>query len=437
MKTFPRRRASFFIRFLAGFLIAGQLCWGPPSFADNLRAGQEAETHQAGVEAKLLAGMEQEAPMRPASQTRFRVEGMMSRTFDELDANYGRNLSGAIDEMIGQKPARPIRVLVIGAGRGNEAVGLKSRYGDAVEVWAVNRKEGVFYDRQAFEAGIASDSPEVRGKEIESFEHVRSRLRIVDIEKETPSFEEGVPGGFFDLVVFGNAVSIYFRDKVEVFNRLLERLVRKEGHLFLFADNMEFETPHRYAEQHLVRRNYLRELEGVNRGVVARAGEMGLRVRNNGRFRIPLELARVDEFEGPASSYVSVYRGLQPRLAAAGAEERTRVVIGRSVAEKFPGLDTLPGMEERFLMIDRGPETVVKLFEAGAEEVRYYGSTEEGRIFQAMTDGLLPVRLHSADEPGFLKQIERALSWAGVPQGMIAAGIEALAAGAEELRQAA
>ena len=123
-------------------------------------------------------------------------------------------------------------------------------------------------------------------------------------------------------------------------------------------------------------------------------------------------------------------------IKTAGVEERVRVVIGPSVADKFAGLKTLPGIQERIWIDEESEETIVRLLEAGVEEVQYYGSAREGRRFGAMVAGLLSAQIRSAGDPEFLAQLGNSFLKAGVPQGMIAAGIEALAAGAEELRQA-
>ena len=60
------RKQTVFARFLAALLIAGQLVWGlAPARADTLRQGQEAETHQTGLEERLSG----KTPARPPTAT--------------------------------------------------------------------------------------------------------------------------------------------------------------------------------------------------------------------------------------------------------------------------------------------------------------------------------------------------------------------------------
>lgn len=54
MEPSKKMRRFLFVRFLAAFLIVGQLAWGlPPLAADTLRPGQEAESHRTGLEEAL------------------------------------------------------------------------------------------------------------------------------------------------------------------------------------------------------------------------------------------------------------------------------------------------------------------------------------------------------------------------------------------------
>ncbi len=138
---------------------------------------------------------------------------------------------------------------------------------------------------------------------------------------------------------------------------------------------------------------------------------------------------------------------------AAGAEEKRQeippavpevrwTVIGPSVARHFSGLEEFAGIERRVLVDPGDPEGRARMLvqmgetEAGAV-AHYYGGLEEAQGLAAMAGRFMEIVPHSYREPGFLNQIDQALIRAGLPTELIAAGIEALAAGMEELRQAA
>jgi hypothetical protein len=100
------------------------------------------------------------------------------------------------------------------------------------------------------------------------------------------------------------------------------------------------------------------------------------------------------------------------------------VVIGRSVAERFPQVKQLAGLEERFL-IDEGPDTMVWLIERGIDSVQYYGGLEEGRRFAAAAQrALISVEQRLANAPTFLAGLEEILTLAGIPSDVVSAGLE-------------
>lgn len=259
--------------------------------------------------------------MKPAEETDYRDEGFLNGTYEHLDGIYDGTLTHTIEELRRERQdSRPIRVLFIGVGRGNEAIGAQRRFGEGVEVYAINKKEGEFYDAEALGAQVPSIDSQLRQQEMHLFESVRSRLKIVDVEDEATSFEKLFGGDKFDLVVFGNKSAIYMRDKIKVFNRLLQQWVKPEGFLFVqtvFILHQEEEIG-----------EFFRQLTLKNPNV-QRAGDSGLRLRNTGSLQIPLELEGEPGRVGllPPYAFFSSYRTsqndaeLSARLSHAGLEQ--------------------------------------------------------------------------------------------------------------------
>lgn len=137
---------------------------------------------------------------------------------------------------------------------------------------------------------------------------------------------------------------------------------------------------------------------------------------NQVRFRVPGE---------PSGA------GLEETIAA--AEGLRWMVIGASVAGRFPALAELAGLEEHFL-VDEGADTVVRLAERDVRSVAYYGGLEEAGAFASLAaQALIAVEPHSPSAPAFLAQLREILILAGIPQDVLAAGMEEFAAELESL----
>ena len=114
------------------------------------------------------------------------------------------------------------------------------------------------------------------------------------------------------------------------------------------------------------------------------------------------------------------------------------LVIGPSLGD-HPALKILAGLEERIFLDDgKHPEdVVVRLMEAGAEEVHYLGRSEEARQFEKFSRlagvEVIPVRL----SPGkWVDQLRAIFASFGIPEGSVAGGLEEIAQDLEKLRAA-
>ena len=237
-----------------------------------------------------------------ADQTPYQEEANLERGYGKLDLAYEGALTETLVELIAQKPdGPPLRVLFVGVGRGNEAIEAQMQFGEAIDIWAINREPGLFYDRKTFELRQKRYAdPE---KALAAFERVRSHLRIVDLEAEIPSFEEK-----FDVVVFGSGTSLYLRDKIATFNRILRGLVREGGYLFVLTQKIQL-TVASNAEGVRLRREYFDGLAQTHPAVEV-VSEDAVRFQNIGGFQIPLALTDVIDPVGTRSfqTITSIYR---------------------------------------------------------------------------------------------------------------------------------
>lgn len=117
----------------------------------------------------------------------------------------------------------------------------------------------------------------------------------------------------------------------------------------------------------------------------------------------------------------------------AAALELKVVVIGRSVAEQFGGLEELARMDSHFLVDARPEETGLQLLKTGADSALYYGGLEEAQLFQRMVAGAVRVTHRAPTQGPFLAQMGTVLRLAGVPEPMIRAGLEEFAARLESV----
>ncbi len=264
----------------------------------------------AGIE-KINADM---AQMLPAEKTPYKEEEYISRSFGALNYRYNGQLTRTISSSIVSKFVKdrkwvapvPVKILFVGVGRGLEAIEAQRKFGRFVDVYAVNKEDGLFYDKESF-LGSGGPVGVFNRKSFEkAFEHVKNNLRIVDLDNEMPVFDAK-----FDLVVLGYVVTPYFKDPVGIFNTLLEDYCRKDGNLLTFLtdriqlrnyvseDNGSADASRYWSDRQL--ENNKRKLDKFFREFSKRRQNVNVhfnfdgsdvewvKIRKNGQYRIPLK----------------------------------------------------------------------------------------------------------------------------------------------------
>jgi len=111
------------------------------------------------------------------------------------------------------------------------------------------------------------------------------------------------------------------------------------------------------------------------------------------------------------------------------------VVLGKSLADRFLGLQVLAGLEEH-VVIDRGDpaETAIRLAEHGVTHVQYFGELEEAQHFEAAANPLqIKATIHTPKDLRFRPLLEEILLSLGFRPESVAAGMEEFAHDLEEL----
>ncbi len=146
-------------------------------------------------------------------------ERYVSRGFDELNSQFGGDITLEIDRRIAERQGRAIKILMIGVGRGFEVFELVKRYGDAVSVRSVAKEDLLYRDPEDLVARFSAAGVEINETEARALiERVLSDYVIADVESGIPG-----PSGF-DLAIFCSAVMVYLEGKIEAVADSVTRL---------------------------------------------------------------------------------------------------------------------------------------------------------------------------------------------------------------------
>lgn len=194
-----------------------------------------------GLPLAMLAGARSElrkrGEMLPADKTSYRLESFLDRGLDNLNANlYGGELLKEIDQRIAVAK-KPVEILLIGVGRGREAIELQKRYGDKVRVVAVNKEAGELFDLEGYKSWAGRNAMTLTSEDLASFEKVRQNLKVMDVESQLADLTDK-----FDMAVIGFGVGEYFGDRVKVYNEIVSRQLVSGGSLYASLGNIRIQA---------------------------------------------------------------------------------------------------------------------------------------------------------------------------------------------------
>lgn len=485
------RTVLFSARFSAGLLIAGQLAWGLPAHAlDTLRSGQEAETHSAGLEQTLTAGLEEPTPEQPISLA-------PGATVDTPEANVS-SVQRAVQI--------PLDSLALPESIAGEAgVNFVQEVLQAVPSEVVVSVEGsLLIDPEAIQdvdlVLYVNDNPAQiksldawikKAREIVSAieESIRRRHPLAEIGKTNRIYESTIAyyhvpwkrsgkevvlsltmvpmTGFDEKIITRPNVDIpdYGWNPLQpkfglagspAFERFV-KMIPTTNPWFSLPEQVSIwyesliwdgaklsrqpeEENQRKARSRLAMAAHARGDQELARRIKRAEVSLDEALKTLGSLRPDFQ-ARIAELQTADPAKELKQTGLEESMREqlygmrSAAQGDAAVVIGPSVAARFGGLEELARLDGgRRIFIDRGADTVVQLMEADVAEARYYGGLEEAARFETMgREAGIRVKGHLPQEGSFLTQLHNILALAGVPEPVIQAGLEQLEAGLEAL----
>ena len=144
--------------------------------------------------------------------------------------------------------------------------------------------------------------------------------------------------------------------------------------------------------------------------------------------------AGLEEVQIAWASSLERWQGLR-----SASQELGWAVIGEDVASKFQGLPLLAGMEEHVVIAGKDPtDTALYLAEHGVSSVHLFAGLEEANRLTAVFAPLqINAIVHHPGDISFKLFLSQLLTYLGLPQNVISAGLEEFASGLEELGKAA
>jgi hypothetical protein len=174
------------------------------------------------------------------AENHYAIESNIARGFTTLDHNSGGEIGMEIQRRIDVQRNRPVKILLIGPGRGFEAFEMMHAYNENIEVTTVSKEDLLYVDPEDLVIRFGLEGERITRKYAGGLiEKLNARHIISDID-------EGInlETGLFDLVIFGTAVTGYVKNKYWALKEGL-RLAAIGGTLFIRIYNSNVETGHR------------------------------------------------------------------------------------------------------------------------------------------------------------------------------------------------
>ncbi|MDD3088358.1 MAG: GNAT family N-acetyltransferase [Candidatus Omnitrophica bacterium] len=172
--------------------------------------------------------MMKEAPRGPPSLEEIYGSGKnISGGVADLDRQYFGNITSELTKKISEERAGPVKILIIGQGRGFEAFELMREHKEEVEVFVASREDLLYLRGEELSARFDEDGLRVTPGEAEHLiKDLRGRFYKYDVEAGIP-----ISDGAFDMVVI-DAVSMgNVMDKMRVINEMT-RVTREGGTVY-------------------------------------------------------------------------------------------------------------------------------------------------------------------------------------------------------------
>lgn len=154
----------------------------------------------------------------------YEYEEYINRGFGDINAKYADDISRTINNKLMGYHGLPLKILLIGVGRGYEALGLMHTYGNKIEITAVNKTDEDLLYRSAGEvrARFEKDGISITTEEAEDYLNaLQSKYLLCDMEERLATKDE------YDMVIFCSSVVEHLRKKIPALENALKAC--KEG----------------------------------------------------------------------------------------------------------------------------------------------------------------------------------------------------------------
>ena len=186
-----------------------------------------SKSSSAGIYWPKVPGPEPENPY-------YGGEASLEGDFDERDLRAGHDISREIDNRMSQNPFIPVKILILGVGRGFEAFELMKRYGERVDITATNREDLLCREPASIVRKLKERYNDITYQEGKGYiAKLRSQYLRCDLEEELP-FEANQ----YDIVIFGRALTQYIHKKYPAIKEAI-RVCKEWGVLYADAAGMQ------------------------------------------------------------------------------------------------------------------------------------------------------------------------------------------------------
>ncbi|MCX5666838.1 MAG: methyltransferase domain-containing protein, partial [Candidatus Omnitrophica bacterium] len=157
-------------------------------------------------------------------------ERCINRSFKTLDLYNEFDISKEIERRVGESHGKPVKILLLGVGRGFEAFGMMQKYREKAEITAT-AKEDLLYraPEELVERFQYYDISVTAEEAAEYIRALRSRYIKCDLDKGIPLREK------YDLVIMGQNVGVYLYKKIFALEECL-RVCAEDGVVYFDHD---------------------------------------------------------------------------------------------------------------------------------------------------------------------------------------------------------